>query len=143
MHVPRIKLSRPTLRKRSKVLIGGALILALVLIVATAEIFEPNGQPSPAPAGAQSSAPHAAKTSSAASQPEDEHLEKLAKEKIAEITAMARHGDTCAKPPTEWSTAFLVLAMVHIPTEEQVTDQERKTLALRAEIGLERWCGLY
>jgi len=109
----------------------------------TAEIFQPNGQPSPARAGVQSNAPRAAKTSSDASQPEDDHLEKLAKEKIAEITAMTRHGDMCAEPPHEWSTAFLVLMMVHTPTEEQIADQERKTLALRAKIGEERWCGLY
>jgi hypothetical protein len=135
MHVPRIRLSRPTQRKRFKIPIGGALILALLFIVVTAEIFQPNGRPSPARAGAKSDAPRAAKTSSGVSQPEEDHLEKLAKEKIAEITAMTRHGDMCAEPPNEWSTAFLVLAMVHTPTEEQVADQERKTLALRAKIG--------
>ena len=143
MHVPRIRLPRPTQRKYSKIRIGGALIFALLSIVVTAEIFQAKGQPSPARVGAQSNAPQAAKTSSGASQPEDDHLEKLAKQKIAEITAMTRHGDTCAEPPNEWSTAFLVLAMVHTPTEEQVADQERKTLALRAKIGQERWCGLY
>jgi hypothetical protein len=33
--------------------------------------------------------------------------------------------------------------MADPPSEEQVVNEERKTLALRKEIGIVRWCQLY
>jgi hypothetical protein len=59
------------------------------------------------------------------------------------IAAMARHNEKCPDVPTQWAAAYLALLMAAPPTEEQVTTEERKTLALRREIGIVKWCQLY
>lgn len=64
-------------------------------------------------------------------------------EKLAEIATMARHNEKCPDIPRQWAVAYLILLMMHPPTEEQVTIEERKTLALRREIGPVKWCQLY
>ena len=64
-------------------------------------------------------------------------------QKIAEITAMSRHNEKCPHIPRDWSIAYLTLLMTLPPTEKEVAVEERKTLALRREIGLGKWCQLY
>lgn len=64
-------------------------------------------------------------------------------EKLAEMTALARHSEGCPEIPREWSAAFIVLSMAKPPVEEQVEAQERKMLALKDRIGEARWCLLY
>jgi hypothetical protein len=64
-------------------------------------------------------------------------------EKFAEIAAMARHNESCPDIPRQWAAAYLTLLVTTPPTEEQVVIEERKTLALRREIGIVRWCQLY
>ena len=56
---------------------------------------------------------------------------------------MARHNERCADIPRQWAIAYLTLLVTTPPAEEQVLAEERKTLALRAEIGIVRWCQLY
>jgi hypothetical protein len=64
-------------------------------------------------------------------------------EKLAEMAAMARHNENCPDIPRQWAAAYLTLLVTTPPTEEQVVIEERKTLALRREIGIVRWCQLY
>jgi hypothetical protein len=64
-------------------------------------------------------------------------------EKLAEIAAMARHNEKCPDVPRQWAIAYLILLVMAPPREDQVEAQERKTLALRREIGMTRWCQLY
>lgn len=64
-------------------------------------------------------------------------------EKLAEIAAMARHNEQCLDIPRQWAAAYLTLLMAGPPSEEQVVKEERKTLALRKEIGIVKWCQLY
>jgi hypothetical protein len=72
-----------------------------------------------------------------------EPIAEAKNQKLAEITAMARHNEKCPDVPTQWAAAYLALLMAAPPTEEQVTTEERKTLALRREIGIVKWCQLY
>jgi hypothetical protein len=64
-------------------------------------------------------------------------------EKLAEMTAVSRHSETCPDVPREWSAAFVVLLLTKAPSEEQVESQEKKMLAVRDRIGEVRWCQLY
>lgn len=63
--------------------------------------------------------------------------------KLAEIAAMARHNEKCPDVPRQWAVAYLILLVMAPPAEDQVETQKRKTLALRREIGMTRWCQLY
>jgi hypothetical protein len=75
--------------------------------------------------------------------PTETELDKLGMQKLAEMTAMSRHNETCPTVPDEWSDAYLVLLMKNPPPEEEVEAQERKTLALRRRIGNAKWCELH
>lgn len=63
--------------------------------------------------------------------------------KLAEMTALVRHSESCPPVPREWSMAYLMLLMMAPPMEEQVMELEHKMLALRSKIGTARWCQLY
>lgn len=65
------------------------------------------------------------------------------REKIAEMTALARHNERCAEVPRQWSIAYLMLLMTTPPTEEQVVAKEREMLALSGKLGNKKWCELY
>jgi hypothetical protein len=75
--------------------------------------------------------------------PTDAELDRLGMQKLAEMTAMSRHNETCPSVPDEWSAAYLVLLIKNPPSEEDVEAQERDTLALRKRIGKIKWCQLY
>jgi hypothetical protein len=110
---------------------GAAILLMSAVIVGSA-----NG----APDEQQRTDPQATQTSKALS---DADLDKLGMQKLAEMTAMSRHDETCPNVPDEWSAAFIILLTKNTPPEEQVEAQERKVLALRDKIGDARWCRLY
>lgn len=119
------------------------MLLACLSIVAIVGLVELEDRSSRAGTRVQPTLAHAADTSREALQSDGDRLDELGRKKIAEIMAMTRHSDMCPEPPNDWSTAFLVLMTLGTPTENQVADQERKTLALRRKIGEERWCQLY
>ena len=75
--------------------------------------------------------------------PDDDDYERLGMQKLAEMTALARHNEGCPDVPPEWSAAFIILLMANPPTEEQVEAKEREMLALRAKIGEAKWCLLH
>jgi hypothetical protein len=64
-------------------------------------------------------------------------------QKLAEMTALARHNEGCLDVPPEWSAAFIILLMANPPSEQQVEVKEREMLALRAKIGEANWCLLH
>src|ERR1700742_3375736 len=49
----------------------------------------------------------------------DADLDKFGMQKLAEMTAMSRHSETCPDVPDEWSVAFLILLMKNTPPEDQ------------------------
>jgi hypothetical protein len=65
------------------------------------------------------------------------------RDKIAEMTALARHNEHCPAVPRLWATAYLMLLMTTPPTEEQVVAKEREMLALSGKLGNKKWCELY
>jgi hypothetical protein len=65
------------------------------------------------------------------------------RDKIAEMTALARHNERCAEVPRQWSIAYLMLLMTTPPTEEQVVAKEREMLTLSGKLGNKKWCELY
>jgi hypothetical protein len=75
--------------------------------------------------------------------PTDAELDRLGMQKLAEMTAMARHNEICPEVPHEWSAAFIILLMKNPPAEEEVEAQEHNMLALRNRIGKAKWCDLY
>ncbi len=68
---------------------------------------------------------------------------RLAINKLAEMTALVRHSEACPEVPRQWAIAYVMLLMMAPPAEELVEVQERKMLALRARIGRTKWCQLY
>lgn len=72
-----------------------------------------------------------------------EQVARARNEKLAEMAAMARHNERCPDIPRQWAIAYLTLLVATPPAEELVLAEERKTLSLRAEIGIVRWCQLY
>lgn len=77
-----------------------------------------------------------------ASQPPTDERE-LARNKLAEMTALFRHSEGCPEVPREWSIALILLESVNPLTEEQIAAKEDEMLALRTKIGDEKWCVLY
>lgn len=75
--------------------------------------------------------------------PDYDDYEKLGMQKLAEMTALARHNEGCLDVPPEWSAAFIILLMANPPSEQQVEVKEREMLALRAKIGEANWCLLH
>lgn len=65
------------------------------------------------------------------------------RDKIAEMTSLARHNEHCPAVPREWAAAYLILLTMTPPTEEQVIAKEREMLALSGKLGNKRWCQLY
>lgn len=65
------------------------------------------------------------------------------RDKIAEMTALARHNERCPAVPREWAAAYLILLTMAPPTEEQVIAKEREMLALSGKLGNKKWCQLY
>ena len=57
---------------------------------------------------------------------------RLAINKLAEMTALVRHSEACPEVPRQWAIAYVMLLMMAPPAEELVEVQERKMLALRA-----------
>jgi hypothetical protein len=92
---------------------------------------------------AQLSKQQTARSQSQSSMPSDADLDQLGMQKLAEMTAMSRHSESCPHVPDEWSASFLILLMKNTPPEDQVEAQERKVLALRDKIGNTRWCDLF
>lgn len=72
-----------------------------------------------------------------------DQLAEAGKNKLAEITALVRHNESCPDVPRDWAAAFAILLMIAPPTEEQVKAHEKQVLALRKRIGQARWCQLY
>jgi len=72
-----------------------------------------------------------------------EQIAPARNEKLAEMAAMARHNESCPDIPKQWAIAYLMLLVTAPPSEQDVVIEERKTLALRREIGIVRWCQLY
>ena len=69
--------------------------------------------------------------------------DQLGRQKLAEMTAFARHNEDCGAVPPKWSVAFMVLIMMNPPLEAQVEAQEKTLLALRRRVGRRAWCALY
>jgi hypothetical protein len=92
---------------------------------------------------AQSSEQQTMRSQARSSIPSDAELDKLGMQKLAEMTAMSRHSESCPDVPDEWSASFLILLMKNTPPEDQVEAEERKVLALRDKIGNTRWCHLF
>lgn len=65
------------------------------------------------------------------------------RDKIAEMTALARHNEHCPAVPRLWATSYLMLLMMAPPTEEQVVAKEREMLAITGKLGNKKWCQLY
>lgn len=65
------------------------------------------------------------------------------RDKIAEMTALARHNERCPAAPREWAASYLILLTMAPPTEEQVIAKEREMLALSGKLGNKKWCQLY
>ncbi|HUN95312.1 MAG TPA: hypothetical protein VMU69_03615 [Bradyrhizobium sp.] len=107
-----------------------ASLIALIG-VSVANVGTASGQQTTAPAAQMFAPPTAAE------------LDRLGMQKLAEITAMSRHNETCPEVPREWSAALIILLMKNPPAEEEVEAQEHDTLALRSRIGRAKWCELY
>lgn len=143
MKIPRIKNTERVLHKGRRKLLP-IVVFVLILTGASLSRRSSNNQDSQTtpPDVRISASSSATEFSSGFLQPRDDS-NKLGMEKIAEMTALARHSEICAEVPREWSAAFIVLLIAAPPTEEQVEAQERKILALAETIGPAKWCQLY
>jgi len=59
------------------------------------------------------------------------------------MTALFRHSEGCPEVPQEWSLALILLQALNPLPDEQIEAKEREMLALRSEIGDQKWCLLY
>ena len=119
-------------------------IVAAASIVSTLFYAQSNAKPIViAPIASHPSVSYSAKRSARVLRTSDDKYDQLGMEKLAEMSAFARHNEDCDAVPREWSIAFIVLVMTNPPPEAQVETEEKKILALRRKIGKRVWCALY
>jgi hypothetical protein len=136
MRVPRIRAGKAKSNKRRVLVYTAGIVLLLVFGAGIAH--QQSRQRAPGPSDSFSRGVHTPEP-----RPDDDNYERLGMEKLAEMTALARHNEGCPDVPPEWSAAFIILLMASPPSEEQVEAKEREMLALRTKIGEAKWCLLH
>ena len=141
MHVPRIApKARRRRRSRRVRLIIGLVLFAVIGVGAAKEghhfAHRPHTNIQPRTTNLLDFRPGSADTLSF-----DERT--LATNKLAEMAALSRHSEDCPEVPREWSIALILLESVNPLSDEQIAAKESEMLALRTQIGDEKWCLLY